>query len=87
MQVTGLKKTQLQYHLNQLVHLEYLHQFGFSNRGYKYKIGFEDNIEKVRNHLKKHFTAQLKILKGTMYPNASEHQVNANRTLGLSNQR
>ncbi|MCX2765206.1 hypothetical protein OQJ66_20665, partial [Aquimarina muelleri] len=38
MAVTGLKKTQLQYHLNQLVQLEYLQQFGFSNRGFKYKI-------------------------------------------------
>lgn len=85
MAVTGLKKTQLQYHLNHLVQLEYLHQFGFSNRGFKYKIGFEDSIDKVRTNLKNHFSKQLKTLKDTMCPNTNEHQVNANRTPQLTN--
>ncbi|WP_051316781.1 CHC2 zinc finger domain-containing protein [Aquimarina muelleri] len=74
MAVTGLKKTQLQYHLNQLVQLEYLQQFGFSNRGFKYKIGFEDSITTIKKDLKKHFKNQLKILKETMPANATEHQ-------------
>lgn len=85
MAITGLKKTQLQFHLNHLVQLEYLHQYGFSNRGFKYKIGFEDSIDKVRTDLKDHFSKQLKTLKDTMCPNTNEHQVNANRTPQLVN--
>ena len=74
MAVTGLKKTQLQYHLNYLVELEYLQKFGFSNRGFKYKIGFENSIDTLRKTLKQHFTKQLGKLKDSMYPNTSEHQ-------------
>ncbi len=83
MEVTGLKKTQLQYHLNSLVELEYLQQYGFSNRGFKYKIGFEDSIEKVRKSLKQHFTNQLESLKTQQHEKTSEHQrtpLNTNRT-------
>lgn len=80
MAATGLKKTQLQYHLNQLVQLEYLQQFGFSNRGFKYKISFEDSIDNLRKQLKQHFNNQLGMLKNIAVPNANGHQPNANRT-------
>ncbi len=63
MEVTGFKKTQLQFYLNDLVRLEYLKQIGFANKGFKYKISYSDNIQKVRKELKDSFTKQLEELK------------------------
>jgi len=62
MQVSGLKKTQLQYHLNKLVELEYLRQYGHSNKGYRYRIGYNDNMKKVRQDIKAYFNQQLEKL-------------------------
>lgn len=59
MQATGLKKTQLQHNLNKLVQLEYLKQFGFMNKGFKYKISYWDNIAQVRAKLKDDLYNQL----------------------------
>ena len=70
MEVTGFKKTQLQFYLNDLVRLEYLKQIGFANKGFKYKISYSDNIQKVRKDLKEAFTKQLEQLK----VNATEHK-------------
>lgn len=64
MEVTGFKKTQLQFYLNDLVRLEYLKQIGFANKGFKYQISYSDNIQKVRKDLKEAFTKQLEELKG-----------------------
>ena len=63
MEVTGFKKTQLQFYLNDLVRLEYLKQIGFANKGFKYKISYSDNIQKIRKDLKEAFTKQLEDLK------------------------
>jgi len=63
MEVTGFKKTQLQFYLNDLVRLEYLKQIGFANKGFTYKISYNDNIQKVRKDLKEAFTKQLEELK------------------------
>lgn len=63
MEVTGFKKTQLQFYLNELVRLEYLKQIGFANKGFKYKISYSDNIQKVRKDLKEAFNKQLEELK------------------------
>ncbi|MDQ0593706.1 DNA primase [Chryseobacterium ginsenosidimutans] len=63
MEVTGFKKTQLQFYLNDLVRLEYLKQIGFANKGFKYKISYNDNIQRVRKDLKEAFTKQLEELK------------------------
>ncbi|SIT28357.1 CHC2 zinc finger domain-containing protein [Chryseobacterium gambrini] len=63
MEVTGFKKTQLQFYLNELVRLEYLKQIGFANKGFKYKISYSDNIQKVRKDLKEAFNRQLEELK------------------------
>ena len=63
MEITGFKKTQLQFYLNELVRLEYLKQIGFANKGFKYKISYSDNIQKVRKDLKEAFTKQLAELK------------------------
>lgn len=70
MEVTGFKKTQLQFYLNDLVRLEYLKQIGFANKGFKYKISYSDNIQKIRKDLKEAFTKQLEQLKS----NATEHK-------------
>ena len=70
MEITGFKKTQLQFYLNELVRLEYLKQIGFANKGFKYKISYSDNIQKVRKDLKEAFTKQLAQLKA----NATEHK-------------
>ena len=70
MEVTGFKKTQLQFYLNELVRLEYLKQIGYANKGFKYKISYSDNIQKVRKNLKEAFTNQLEQLK----TNATEHK-------------
>lgn len=59
MQATGLKKTQLQHNLNKLVQLEYLKQFGFMNKGFKYKISYWDNMAQVRAKLKDDLQMQL----------------------------
>jgi DNA primase len=59
MQATGLKKTQLQHNLNKLVQLEYLKQFGFMNKGFKYKISYWDNMAQVRAKLKDDLQNQL----------------------------
>jgi DNA primase len=63
MEVTGFKKTQLQFYLNELVRLEYLKQIGYANKGFKYKISYSDNIQKVRKDLKEAFNRQLEELK------------------------
>ncbi|PRA91390.1 hypothetical protein CQ046_23305, partial [Chryseobacterium sp. MYb7] len=63
MEITGFKKTQLQFYLNELVRLEYLKQIGFANKGFKYKISYSDNIQRVRKDLKEAFTKQLEQLK------------------------
>ncbi len=63
MEVTGFKKTQLQFYLNDLVRLEYLKQIGFANKGFKYKISYSDNILRIRKDLKEEFEKQLQELK------------------------
>ena len=63
MEVTGFKKTQLQFYLNDLVRLEYLKQIGFANKGFRYKISYSDNIQKVRKELKEAFAKQVEELK------------------------
>lgn len=70
MEITGFKKTQLQFYLNELVRLEYLKQIGFANKGFRYKISYSDNIQKVRKDLKEAFGKQLEELK----LNATEHK-------------
>jgi DNA primase len=63
MEHTGFRKTQLQHYLNQLVSLEYLRQFGHSNKGFKYRIGYVDNMQKTRKQLKDYFKEQLEKIK------------------------
>jgi hypothetical protein len=63
MEVTGFKKSQLQVYLNELVRFEYLKQSGFHNKGFRYKIAHFDNMVKVRQELKAHFSMIIEQLK------------------------
>jgi DNA primase len=63
MEVTGFKKSQLQVYLNELVRYGYLKQTGHPNKGFKYKLSYNDDIQKVRDDLKVHFTEQIRRIK------------------------
>ncbi len=78
MEVTGFKKSQLQVYLNDLVRLEYLKQIGFANKGFKYKISYNDNIMRVRKDLKEEFAKQLRQLK--LDANGSQRKLNGSKT-------
>ncbi len=78
MEVTGFKKSQLQVYLNDLVRLEYLKQIGFANKGFKYKISYNDNIMRVRKDLKEEFAKQLRQLKSEA--NGSQRKLNGSKT-------
>jgi energy-coupling factor transporter ATP-binding protein EcfA2 len=60
---TGVSKTQQHRYLNQLIELEYLRQFGFANRGYRYKIAHWDDVAALRAQLKGHLDDQLLAMK------------------------
>ena len=77
MEVTGFKKSQLQVYLNDLVRLEYLKQIGFANKGFKYKISYNDNIMRVRKDLKEEFAKQLRQLK--LDANGSQRKLNGSK--------
>jgi DNA primase len=62
MAATGVKKTQEHYYINRLTELEYLKQYGFKNKGFKYKIAHWDNIETVRSKIKNGLQTQLTAL-------------------------
>jgi DNA primase catalytic core len=62
MTATGIKKTQQHFYINKLVQLEYLKQFGFANKGFKYKIAYWDNIQQVRAKIKDYLSNQLQQL-------------------------
>jgi len=62
-QVSGLGKTQIHHYLQQLIELEYIQQYGFANRGYKYKIVVWDNYEVFRKRIKTNLEDQIKSLK------------------------
>jgi tRNA A37 N6-isopentenylltransferase MiaA len=56
---TGVSKTQQHRYIGQLIELEYLRQFGFANRGYRYKIAHWDDVAALRAQLKGHLDDQL----------------------------
>jgi hypothetical protein len=61
-QALNIKKTRLAYNLNELVELEYIYQYGHSNRGYSYKIIYWDNLLALRNRIKNNLNKQLENL-------------------------
>lgn len=72
-EATGLGKTQQHQYINKLIELEYIQQYGFANRGFKYKIVHWDNYVALRDRIKKALQIQLERIE-------SEHQANAKRT-------
>ena len=72
MEVTGFKKSQLQVYLNELVRYGYLKQTGHPNKGFKYKMSYNDDIKKVRNDLKTHFKDQVSQLRAEASGNKTE---------------
>lgn len=58
-EATGVSKTQQHYYIQKLLQLEYLKQYGFANRGFKYKIVYWDNIAGLRAKIKDNLTNQL----------------------------
>ena len=59
-QALRISKTQLHRYIQDLMALEYIQQIGGSpNRGYRYKISYWDNIERLRNRIKDDLNDQL----------------------------
>jgi DNA primase len=81
MEVTGYKKSQLQVYLNELVRYGYLRQSGHPNKGFKYKMGYNDDIQKVREELKQHFTHILRQLKSEANGSKTETRVTNNQLI------
>jgi len=59
-QALHISKSQLQRYIYDLLSLEYLHNAGgHANKGYRYKIAYWDNVEKLRGKVKRHLQGQL----------------------------
>lgn len=61
-QATGVSKTQQHVYMSRLAAIEYVHQYGFANRGFKYKIAHWDNMAAVRAKIKDSLQNQLQAL-------------------------
>lgn len=59
---TQVGRTQQHYYINKLVQLEYLTQYGFANRGYRYKIAYWDDMKALKQRIKMHLKDQLNSL-------------------------
>lgn len=59
---TGVSKTQQHRYIQMLLHLEYLKQYGFANRGYTYEIAHWDHMQTLRNKIKEQLEKQLQNL-------------------------
>lgn len=75
--VAGVSKTQQHRYISQLVELEYLRQWGFANRGYRYRIAHWDDTQGLRNRIKEDLERQLKELKVERQGTLREHQIDA----------
>ena len=59
-QALHISKTQLHRYLYELIGLEYLQQTGgYANKGFKYKISYWDNIQKLRNEIQSYLYNQI----------------------------
>ena len=59
-QALRISKTQMHRYLHSLLQLEYIRQTGgYANRGYQYKIVYWDNVQQLRNQVKRHLQGQL----------------------------
>jgi DNA primase len=56
-----VSKTQLHRYINELIELEYIQQNGgYANKGFKYKISYWDNIQKLRNEIQTYLQNQIR---------------------------
>jgi DNA primase len=56
----NISKTQMHRYMCDLINLEYIHVAGgYGNRGFKYKIGYWDNVQQMRAKIKKRLQGQL----------------------------
>lgn len=58
--VAGVSKTQQHRYITQLLELEYLRQWGYPNRGYRYRIAHWDDVQGLRKRIKEELEKQLK---------------------------
>lgn len=59
-QVLNVSKTQMHRYINDLLALEYIQASGgHGNRGFKYKISYWDNVQKLRAKIKRRLQGQL----------------------------
>ncbi len=73
-----LSKTQLHRYMGELMELEYIQQSGgYVNRGFRYKISYWDNIEKLRGEIRSYLLNQIETIKKRA--TASKHQHSAER--------
>jgi DNA primase len=62
-QALNTSKTQMHRYMNDLINLEYVQVVGgYGNRGFKYKIGYWDNVQQLRAKIKKRLQGQLEQL-------------------------
>jgi DNA primase len=62
-QSLNLSKAQINRYLQSLVDLEYIAAYGYSNKGFKYKIQYWDDYEALRKKIKDHLSKQIETLK------------------------
>jgi DNA primase len=62
-QSLNLSKAQINRYLQSLVDLEYIAAYGYSNKGFKYKIQYWDDYEALRKKIKEHLSKQIETLK------------------------
>jgi DNA primase len=59
-QALHISKTQLHRYLYELISLEYLQQTGgYANKGFKYRVSYWDNIQKLRNEIQDYLYNQI----------------------------
>jgi len=73
--IAGVSKTQQHRYISQLVELEYLRQWGFANRGYRYRIAHWDDAQGLRHRIKEDLEMQLRKLKEERQGTPQEHQI------------
>jgi energy-coupling factor transporter ATP-binding protein EcfA2 len=57
--IGGVGRTQQHHYMCKLVELEYVRQFGFANRGYRYKIAHWDDMGALRSRIQTDLNKQL----------------------------
>jgi len=75
--IAGVSKTQQHRYITQLLELEYLRQWGYPNRGFRYRIAHWDDVQGLRKRIKEELEKQLKELKMERQGTPQERQSEA----------